>query len=63
MNEIREKMAVILDVIKELEVKNKRVNEDKLILHLIAGEWIKIIDILKKEGVIFEPSNGFIQRV
>ena len=61
----RDKMELMLDIIKKVKAKYNEVNIEVLVEHLeeykiTEGETEKLLDRLHKEGCIFRPKNGFV---
>lgn len=62
----RSRIRIILDIVNELSKKKKEISLDDLRSEA-AKEGIDeiddVIDKLKREGMLFEPSPGFVQKV
>lgn len=62
----RSQIRIILDVIEDLTKKSKEINIDELITQAKA-QGIEspenIVERLKREGLLFEPSPGFVQKL
>jgi replicative DNA helicase Mcm len=62
----RSKIRTVLDIISELSEKKKEILIDEISRRAKAEgieEIDDILDKLKREGILFEPSPGFVQRV
>ncbi len=57
----------ILNIIDEVAGKKKKVQTEKVIQEaeaqgMLESDAISIIDKLKKEGMVFEPQPGYLQK-
>jgi replicative DNA helicase Mcm len=62
----RSKIRVVLDLINDLSVKTKEIPVEEIRKQAKAQgieEIDEIIEKLKREGMLFEPSPGYVQKV